>query len=135
MSVACKTAKQMSLTLYSLSQNKNWKHQNDKIAIDAGCPIYHVKESWRVCLCWQQQQERIVCIGYNYTTFHKQHFSVTTSCKLHGSREWWSLSCLICVCVLQTDWLEKALPVRAYYTSVTDKGRNSHCMPLLNINK
>lgn len=119
MYVTCKTANQMALTLYNLSQNKNGKHQNDKMAIDAGCPISRVRESWKVCQSWQQQQERIVCIGYNYATFHKQTLLChkVNSCKLHGSREWWSLSCVMCVCI--ADKLTgKALPVRAHYTSI-----------------
>lgn len=39
MYVSCKTAKQMALTLYNLSQNKNWIHQNDKMTINALYPM------------------------------------------------------------------------------------------------
>ncbi len=123
---------------------------NIKMAIDAGYPISRVRESWKVCQSWQQQQEMIVCIGYYYATFLKQTLLChkVNSCKLHGSREWWSLSCVMCVvcvcvwcvcvcgvCVCIADKLTgKALPVRAQYTSIhecDDKLRKSRCIPLL----
>jgi len=48
----------MALTLYNQLQIKNGKHQKDKMAIGAGCPITHVRESWKVWQSWQQQQEK-----------------------------------------------------------------------------
>jgi len=51
-------------------------------------------------------RKRTIFIGYIYATFHKQTLLChkVNSCKLHGSREWWSL---LCVCVCITDRVEK----------------------------